>query len=251
MKQTQRTLTALALALTPLAFAPRDAVAQQRSSTSATSVSATGGRSALKILDPGDVSFWKNIRSATTSFDGKWFAYVNSPNEGDAEVVVRPTAADGQERRFGIGEPPIPVGFGGSTEATLVISGDAKWVAFTTYPTSAEGKKLKKDKKPLQNGVTLVNLATGERRDFEKVRRFTFAGEHPQWLVTHRYAAEGTNSAEMLLVDLRNGAMSTIGAVADFSLSEDGGWLAWSTETRDLVGSGVQLRNLATDVVRT
>lgn len=76
-----------------------------------------GARSALRELDPADLSFWKNIRNATTSNDGKWFAYVVAPNEGDAEVVIRPTAAEGKERRFAIGEPPVGGGGFGSMTA--------------------------------------------------------------------------------------------------------------------------------------
>ncbi|MEP7382971.1 MAG: prolyl oligopeptidase family serine peptidase, partial [Gemmatimonadota bacterium] len=207
--------------------------------------------SALKQLDPSDASSWKSIRSATTSNDGKWFAYVLAPNEGDAEVVIRPTAAGGKEWRFPIGEPPAPVGFGASGDAPLTLSGDAKWAAFTSYPTVAEAKKLKKDKKPAQNSVVLVNLSTGEKRDFEKVRRVQFAGERPNWAIMQRYNAEGTNAAEMLLADLRSGAISTVGAVGEFDLDESGSWLAWTSETKDRVGNGISLRNLATDVVHT
>src|SRR5690349_21007339 len=69
---------------------------------------------AVKQPDPPDLAFWKNIRFTTLSNDGKWFAYQLTPNEGDAEVIVRPTA-NGEERRFAIGEPPAPTGgfFGG------------------------------------------------------------------------------------------------------------------------------------------
>lgn len=212
---------------------------------------ATTARSALKVLDPADLAFWKTIRSATTSFDGTWFGYVLAPNEGDAEAVLRPTAAGGTERRYPIGEPPAQQGPGGGGDAPVTISGDARWALLTVYPTAAEAKKLRRERKPLQNGAALVNLATGERRDFEKVRRARFAGERPTWVVMQRYPAEGSQAAEMMLVDLRSGTLSTVGGVGDFALDETGTWLAWTVETRDLVGNGVQLRNLATDVVRT
>lgn len=212
--------------------------------------SAAPARSALKQLDASDLAFWKNIRNATTSFDGKWFAYVVAPNEGDADVVIRPTAAGGKEWRFPIGEPPVAAGFGPSGDPPVTISGDARWVAFTTYPTVADAKKLRRDKKPLQNDVSLVNLATGEKRDFDKVRKVQFSGERPNWAVMHRYASEGGSAAEMLLVDLRSGTVSTVGAVGEFALDDSGLWLAWTSETKDRVGNGITLRNLATDVVR-
>ena len=80
-------------------------VGAQNATTSAPSrtVSSTSApASTLKELDPADLAFWKNIRFTTLSNDGKWFAYQLTPNEGDAEVIVRPTA-EGAERRFAIG----------------------------------------------------------------------------------------------------------------------------------------------------
>jgi dienelactone hydrolase len=215
---------------------------------------AAASASAPRVLDPADLAWWKSIRSTATSWDGKWFAYQLVPNEGDGVVVLRSTGADTSERRWPIGEPGQGGGggpFGPPAEASLVISGDARWLAFTTYPTSADAKKLRKEKKPLQNGVSLVNVATGEKRDFEKVRRFAFAGDAPNWIVMHRYAAEGSQASDLLLLDLRSGVVSTIGSVGDWALDDGGAHLAWTTESRDRIGNSVQLRNLATDVVRS
>ena len=208
---------------------------------------------ALKQLDPADLAFWKNVRFTALSNDGKWFAYQLTPNEGDAEVVVRPTG-EGEERRFKIGEPPPPAGgFGGGANTSVVLSEDAKWLGFLKYPTADEAKRLRKDKKPVQSGVVLVNLATGERRDFEKVRRFSFAPKRPNWLALQRYAPEGTPAgagADLLLVDLRSGVVTSVGNVGEYAFDDDGGWLAWTIEGRDLVGNGIQVRDLRTDVVR-
>jgi len=134
-----------------------------------------------------------------------------------------------------------------------VLSEDAKWLGFLKYPTADEAKRLRKDKKPVQSGVVLVNLATGERRDFEKVRRFTFAPKRPNWLALQRYAPEGTPAgagADLLLVDLRSGVVTSVGNVGEYAFDDDGGWLAWTIEGRDLVGNGIQVRDLRTDVVR-
>ncbi|MCC6317638.1 MAG: S9 family peptidase [Gemmatimonadaceae bacterium] len=208
----------------------------------------------LRALDPADLASWNSIRSTATSWDGKWFAYVVAPNEGDGSVKLRSTGADAVEKTWPIGEPSAGGGggpFGPAADASLAISGDARWLAFTTYPKAADAKKLRKDRKPLQNGLTLVNVATGEKRDFDKVRRFAFAGDAPSWLVMHRYAAEGAPSADLLLLDLRSGTISTIGSVGEWALDDTGAQLAWTTEVRDQVGNGVQLRHLATDVVRS
>lgn len=208
----------------------------------------------LKKLDVTDLAFWKTIPTSAVSADGQWFAYVVTPNEGDGEVVIRSTATQGKEWRFPIGEPPV-VPFNpfnpNPQSSSLVVSGDSKWVAFNTSPTAAEAKKLKKEKKPLQNSVTVVTLATGEKREFEKIQRFGFAGDRPSWLLLKRYPAEGASESDLVLLDLRTGTVSTIGSVADYAVDETGTWLAWSTEAKDLVGNGVQLRNLLTDQIKT
>ena len=53
---------------------------------------------------PADLKAWKSIRHSVLSNDGKWFAYVLAPNEGDANVVIRSTGADGKETKFPIGD---------------------------------------------------------------------------------------------------------------------------------------------------
>lgn len=62
--------------------------------------------SAGRQLTLDDLLTWKSIRGADLSNDGKWFAYVLAPNEGDAEVIVRGTNAGAQEMKFAIGSAP-------------------------------------------------------------------------------------------------------------------------------------------------
>jgi len=56
-----------------------------------------------KQLQPADLKAWKTIRSSVLSNDGKWFAYVLAPNEGDANVIIRSTGPDNKEFTFSIG----------------------------------------------------------------------------------------------------------------------------------------------------
>jgi dipeptidyl aminopeptidase/acylaminoacyl peptidase len=249
-------MTARSVATTLLLAAALATAAGAQKAVGVSPTPAAGGAptaAPVKQLDPADLAFWKTIRFTALSNDGKWFAYQLTPNEGDAEVIVRPTAT-GEERRFAIGEPPAPTGgFFGGGNTSVVLSDDAKWLAFFRYPSAAESKKLKKDKKPIQSGVVLVNLATGERRDFDKVRRFAFAPKHGAWLALHRYAPDGSPpsaGSDLLLVDLESGSVTSIGNVGEFAFDDAGTRLAWTIEGRDLVGNGVQVRDLGTDVVR-
>src|SRR5512133_753068 len=137
-------------------------------------------------MQPADLKSWKNIRQQVLSNDGRWFAYVLAPNEGDATVIIRSTGADGKEMKFPIGEAGGvgggrggPPGAGGPA-STLSVSGDSRWVAFTVYPPAATGRGGRGGRggggggggaptgapgaattPPAQNKMALVNLATG------------------------------------------------------------------------------------------
>src|SRR5581483_6125938 len=82
-----------------------------------------------------DLMTWKTIRNADLSNDGKWFAYILAPNEGDAEVIIRGTAAGASEMKFPIGDPSGGGAGGGGRGGAgggsgLSISGNNRWVAF-------------------------------------------------------------------------------------------------------------------------
>jgi hypothetical protein len=261
------------LLLAAVALVSSGAVAQQPQATSATA--STTRAAGSKQMTPTDLKAWKSIRSPVVSNDGKWFAYVLAPNEGDATVVVRQTADGGTEQRFPIGEPPTfaPNPFAAAAPATLAISGDSKFVAFTIYPTQREARRLRQQRRPVQNKVAVVNLATGQKTEFDKIRRFSFAGDKPLVLALYGYAAEATptaggsvaagggqgaasatagrtDGADLLLYSLTNGSIINIGNVGDFAFDESGSFLAYTIDARDEIGNGIQLRDLRTDVVR-
>ena len=233
--------------------------------------------SGTKPLAAADLKGWKSIRSAVLSSDGKWLAYVLAPNEGDASVVIRPTADGGKETRFAIGEMPAPAGnpFAAAGATALAISGDAKWAAFMVYPDQREARRLRQQRRPAHNKVAVVNLATGQKTEFDKIRRFAFAGEKPQWIALYGYAAEApagatggapgaagggsgaaggsanrTEGADLLLYGLGAGSVINVGNVGEFGFDESGSYLAYTIDARDQIGNGVQLRDLRTDVVR-
>src|SRR5215470_2387675 len=124
--------------------------------------SAQEAAKAPRPIEMADSLAWKRIASPIVSNDGQWFAYKLTPNEGDSELVLR-RIGDGKEWKFPVGESQ---GFGGGpfsdgpVSRELAFSEDSKWFAFTVSPTFKEGKRLKKERKPLQNKVTLLNLTT-------------------------------------------------------------------------------------------
>ncbi len=231
-----------------------------------------------KQMASADLKAWKSIRTAVLSNDGKWFAYVLAPNEGDAQIVIR-SVADGKETKFPIGDASAAGGRGGppgaaSADASLAFSGDSKWVAFTIYPNAAPangrgaraggagrggapGAGTAAPAAPAQNKMALVNLASGEKHEFDRVRRFAFNGDKPSWIAMQSYGAPPAagqpvngSGTDLVLYNLTSHDAVNVGNVAEFAFDEDGEYLAYTIDARDQIGNGVQLRNMRTDVVR-
>ena len=122
--------------------------------------------------------------------------------------------------------------------------------------------------------MTIVNLATGEKREYPRIRRFAFSGDASTWIALQRQpaagrrrggAAEGRGAGgrrrrrpaarrrappdrprgtDLILRELASGQELNVGNVADFAFSKDGNLLAWTIDAQDKVGNGVQLRDM-------
>ena len=229
---------------------------------------AAQAQKAPRPIELADSLAWKRAASPTVSNDGQWFAHKLTPNEGDSELVLR-RISDGKEWRFPIGESQGfggGPGFGGGFSADIAFSDDSKWFAFTISPTFKEGKRLRKERKPLQNKVAVVNLATEKKTEFDKIRRFNFSGENAAWIALHRYGAdapagpppgvtppsgsatpapERATGSDLILHELATENELNIGNVADFAFNKKGDWLAWTIDANEKIGNGIQVRNMA------
>lgn len=216
---------------------------------------------APKALGLPDILAWKHIQNEQVSDDGSWFAYRLAPNEGDSEVVLR-NLKDGKELRFPAGELPLTSnGSGGPipAPAPLAISGDSKWAAFAVFPTAKEAKSLKKQKKPLETKAVLVELATGNKTEFERTRRFAFSGKRATAIALQRYSTNSTppdakdddrpQGSDLILHELATGNELSLGNVSDFAFTKNGDWLAWVVDAQDQAGNGVNVRNLESGAV--
>jgi len=222
-----------------------------------------------------DIVAWKNASATTMSNDGRWLAYRMSPLEGDSEVIVR--AADGDKVfKFPVGETPSagggPAGPGevGPPAATLRFSEDAKWVAFMVYPSRAESARLRRQRRPIQAKVQLLDLNSGKDITIENVRRFAFAGERGGWIALQKAQATGgapaapaapapggapaagasdrPKGADLILRELATGLDLNVGNVSEFSFDKSGRFLAFVIDAPEKAGNGVQLRNMESGV---
>ncbi|MBS3819201.1 S9 family peptidase [bacterium] len=194
-----------------------------------------------------DILDWKSIRTPVLSNDGRWFAYQLSPNEGNSTFVIRETKGD-KEYRFPMGKAP--------SSSNISFSHDSQWVAYPIYPTKEEAEKLKKQKKKPYNKAGLVNLSSGEKKEFEKVKQFSFSGENPSWIAFHKYPPESQKKekekwegSDLLLYELSPSQQYNFGNVSEFAFDKKGRWLAWIIDAQDKTGNGVQFRNMKTGVI--
>jgi len=245
----------------------------------------TPAASVGRQLSVNDLLGWKGIRTPTLSNDGKWFAYVLAPNEGDADVVVRSTAAGAKEMRFAIGDASAGgaagAGRGGAGGApSVAISGNGRWVAFLEYASGAAAGRGGRGGRgagappagaagnaaiPAQPKLAIVNLADGTKREFENVRSFRFAGDKSDWIAIHHSAPRAVSAAggggaggavvatgtTLELLNLSGGTASPISDVTEFAFDDGADWIALAISTADQLGNSVQLRQLSTGIVRT
>ena len=155
-------------------------------------------------MELDDILAFRNVGISTLSQDGQWLAYRVSPIEGDSEVVVRSTTGD-KEMKFPVGE-----GAGG----TMAFSDDSAWIAIGTAPTRKEAQAAQRARRPVQNGMTLVNLATGDKTNIAKIRRFAFNGELGGWIALHRYGPD-TAAGGAAAAGARGGGAGAPGATGD------------------------------------
>src|SRR5262249_14129432 len=110
-----------------------------------------------------------------------------------------------------------------------------------------------KQRKPAYSKTALVNLASGNKQEFDKVQRFAFAGETGGWIALHKYPAPAQaagpdkwNGTDLILHELATGNELNIGNVSEFAFNKKGQWLALAIDAQGQSGNGVQLRNMAT-----
>ena len=200
-------------------------------------------------IELADIMAWRFINAQALSDDGMWFGYHIGPAEGDGDVVFRQTRAETQITfpvgEVGLARPPAPV-----------FSRDGKFAAFAVYPTRTEAAELKRQRKPLQNRVGIANLETGAKVEVPRVRRFAIAPGSGGWIAMHKYAPDATaglalHGTDMLLRELATGQQIVIGNVLDFAFEKQGRFLAWTIDTQDKTGNGVQVRDMATGAIRS
>ncbi len=245
-----RSVSSFILVIAVLLASGLFAAAQDKPAAAA--VPSTSQAAAPRPLGLQDILAWRSIGAAELSPNGTWFLYRLSPLEGESEIVLRQVAGT-KEYRFPIGEAPR---YGSAVRSGF--SADSKWAAFLSYPGSKEMKALRKDKKKFATTAVLVNLATGEKTEFEKIRGLAFSGDNPGFVALQRYAPESQEKekekdkwtgSDLLVRELASGKEVNIGNVAEYAFDKAGARLALVIDAQGQAGNGLQLRDMASGAV--
>jgi dienelactone hydrolase len=187
--------------------------------------------------------------------DGKWLAYGVNRSNRDSELRVT-NIADGTTKTAAFGSDPV-------------FSSESRWVAYAVGYSEAQEEKLKKDKKPVQKKLGLLNLATGEQTVIEAIESFAFSPDG-SYLAMRRYppekkdsekkdspetSADGEESpgATLVLRQLASGRETSFANVSEFAwqdLPKSGTMLAMAINAEDKTGNGIQIFNVQTGTVR-
>ena len=258
-KRPLRLVVSLSLAISCAAALPLWA----EGADSVESTTAEAAQQAKRPLGINDMLAWEGIKEIQLSGDGRWFAYIVGPAEGNAEMVIKRIGAD-REHRFPAGNA--------ERAGRFAFSENAQWLAFNISPDFKVGKGGRPPVPPSAK-VGLVNLTDGELTEFEGVQQFQFGGESNPWLALHKSSTNAAPSRrpqpgpgagaagkktktqpptgrDLILRRLDSGDEFNIGNVSEFAFDDDGEYLAWVVDSKGQSGNGVQIRDLSSDVVR-
>ena len=201
-------------------------------------------------VTPADYGHWENLVTVGNrgglSPDGRWLTYgINRSNRNNELRIAN--ISDGTMKVAAFGSQPV-------------FSSDSRWVAYGIGYSEAQEGKLKKEKKPVQRKLGLMNLAGGDQTIVDGIESFAFSPTGA-YLAMRRYAperaekkdqstaassddADESPGATLIVRHLASGRDTTFGNVAEFAwqnLPRQGRLLAMTISTDDKTGNGVQL----------
>lgn len=201
------------------------------------SATALAGQGTVTPVQPEDYGQWERLGNGVLSPDGAWLAVPISRVNEQIELRIRSTSRDSV----------IVVPFG----SRPVFSKDARWVAYRIEMSPDEKKAAEEKEEPIRNDAGILDLHTGVQRTFQEIESFGFSGVGAS-LALERYPDEDDEDTRTMVVEnLATGSRVSFGSVAELAWQDDGPLLAFTVQGEGDVGTGVQLYDASTGVVRT
>jgi dipeptidyl aminopeptidase/acylaminoacyl peptidase len=153
------------------------------------------GENTKHSLSHNDYDSWKSIYRPAISDDGKWVLYLETPQDGEAEIVVI-NLKSRDEYRHAIGYS----GEGTDAEraALAEFNSDGTQVLFLISPSQAEVKEAKKEKKKKDKDkpkkkLGIMDLSSGKVIIVDRIKSFLLPEDAPNWIA---YLKEALPEAE-------------------------------------------------------
>ncbi|MCJ7580926.1 MAG: prolyl oligopeptidase family serine peptidase [Candidatus Aminicenantes bacterium] len=207
-----------------------------------------------------DYGQWETLARAGSdggfSPDGKWLAYGINRTNGNNELRIT-RLADGKTETIAFALQPV-------------FSSDSRWIACRVGYSEDEQEKLRKEKKPVQNKLGLLNLEMGELSTIDSIESFSFSSDGA-FLAMQRYRPEGASGAStapgrasagetpeepigttLIVRQLSSGRDTTFGNVSQYVWQEtkNSHLLALTISADGKAGNGVHLFDPETTVLR-
>ena len=215
------TLAAVSVLLIPPFLVPDPASAQDR-----------------PLVTPDDYGRWESLGFGTLSPDGTWLAYTVSRVDETSELRLRKLDEDSTRVfEWGSGAHFSPGG---------------RWFMWTAGVSPEERERRAGAEEPVRNKTMLMDLRTGETREFASVASSSFDP-------TGRFLAlRGTppreprgKGADLRVVTLTDGATIAFGNVTAMTWNPQGPLLAMVIGTGSDFGNGVQLYDAVAGTLRS
>ncbi len=201
--------------------------------------------------------------------DGKWLAYGINRSNGNNDLRVT-NVASGKAKIVPFGAQPQ-------------FSSDSRWLAFSIGYSETEADRLRKDQKPVENKLGLLNLATNDTIVIDAIQNFVFSPDGTFLAMRHyppeasaggRGAAaagrgggggrggrgggangadDNTPGATLIVRNLATGRDTSFGNVSEVlwqNQKHTGKLLAMAISTPDKTGNGIQVFDTRTSSLR-
>jgi dipeptidyl aminopeptidase/acylaminoacyl peptidase len=189
----------------------------------------------LPLVTPDDYGKFESLTTQVLAPRGDWLAYgIRRVDETEELRIV--ALAGGEDRTMPLGRSPV-------------FSPDGRRLAWVVGapPDAPRGQD-----DPVRPGAALLELATGAQNEWTAVRTFRFDAEG-RFLALHGFAPDEPSGkgADLRVVELETGTVTSFGNVDHFAWSDEGSLLALAMATGTEEGNGVQLFDAAAQRLRS
>ncbi len=181
------------------------------------------------VLPPSEYHRFESISSDVVSPDGTWFAYVVTRTERDPELRYRRVADGAQDVAVPLATAPT-------------FTPDSRYLTWYTSPSLKERERLTRERKPIEQTLTITTLATGAQQNFPGVRSTTLSpdGRHAA-LLGYAPTEIRNKGATLRVVELASGETMTFHDVAELRWTDRGALLLMVIATGTPTANGVQM----------